>query len=201
MTLWTFAAAILPPLLAAVIASGLGDAALTTRLTMVSALPAALVGLLLFVAMLTFKRVRGWNAALLVVFSFAAGGILSWLFQGWVGGSWLGALSATVVILGVSGFIGRRLGRPILEIGAYLWLLSWVYLFGWVVVAVLQPSPTWIRAWAGGGAIVYAGLSAAWFGGLDPFAPNPSGTSWAIDVYVLGLNLAIAVRVLMWKAG
>ena len=201
MTLWTFAAAILPPLTAALIAGALGAAAFTPRLTTGSVVPVALFGLLLFVAMLTFKRARGWNAALLVAFSFSASGVVSWLFQGRVGGTWLGALSAAVVILAISAIVGRRVGPGLVEIGAWLWLLSWVYLFGWVVVAVVGPPATWIRAWAVGGLVIYAGLSAAWFAGLDPRAPDPSGTAWAIDIYLLGLNLAIAARVVMWKAG
>ena len=199
MTLWMFAAAILPPLTAALIAGALGAAAFTPRLTTGSVVPVALLGLLLFVAMLTFKRARGWNAALLVAFSFSASGVVSWLFQGRVGGTWLGALSAAVVILAISAIVGRRVGPRLVGIGAWLWLLSWVYLFGWVVVAVLQPSPAWIRGWAAGGVIVYAGLTSAWFAGLDPQALDPSGTAWAVDLYLLGLNLTIAARVLMWR--
>src|SRR3989304_1480800 len=90
MTLWTFAAPILPPLLAAPIASGLGGAALSPRITTGSVVPLTLFGLLLFVAMVTFKRARGWNAALLVAFSFVAGGVVNWLFEDRIGGGWLG---------------------------------------------------------------------------------------------------------------
>ena len=201
MTLWTFAATILPPLLAALIASGLGGAALSPRITTGSVVPLTLFGLLLFVAMVTFKRARGWNAALLVAFSFVAGGVVNWLFEDRIGGTWLGAVSAAILILAISAPVGRRIGPRLVGIGAWLWLLSWVYLFGWVVVAVLRPPPSWIRAWAIGGLVVYAGLSATWFAGLDPEQEDPSGTAWAVDLYLLGLNLAIAVRVLMWKFG
>src|SRR3990170_4869917 len=153
MTLWTFAATILPPLLAALIASGLGAAALSPRITTGSVVPVALFGLLLFVAMMTFKRARGWNAGLLVAFSFAAGGVVNWLFEDRVGGTWLGALSAAVLILAISAIAGRRVGPKLVGLGSWLWLLSWVYLFGWVVVAVLSPPLGWIWAWAAGGLV------------------------------------------------
>ena len=154
MTLWTFAATILPPLLAALIASGLGGAALSPRITTGSVVPLTLFGLLLFVAMVTFKRARGWNAALLVAFSFVAGGVVNWLFEDRIGGTWLGAVSAAILILAISALVGRRIGPRLVGLGAWLWLLSWVYLFGWVVVAVLRPPPSWIRAWAIGGLVV-----------------------------------------------
>src|SRR4030067_1027620 len=127
MTLWTFAATILPPLLAALIVSGRGAVALSPRITTGSVVPVVLFGLLLFVAMVTFKRARGWNAALLVGFSFAAGG--------------------------------------------------------------------------GGGVVVFGGRSATWFAGFDPEEEDPSGTAWAVDLYLLGLNLAIAARVLVASPG
>jgi hypothetical protein len=201
MTLWTFAATILPPLLAALIASGLGAAALSPRITTGSVVPVALFGLLLFVAMMTFKRARGWNAGLLVAVSFAAGGVVTWLFEDRIGGSWLGAVSAAVLILAISAVAGRRVGPRLAGIGAWLWLLSWIYLFGWVVVAVLHLPPGWILAWAAGGLVVYGGLSATWFAGFDPVPADPSGTAWAVDLYLLGLNLAIAARVLLASAG
>lgn len=199
MTLWTFAAGLVPPLVAALIAGGLGAAALAPRLTTGSILPAALFGLLLFVAMMTFKRARGWSAALLAAFSFVGCGVVSWLFRGRIGGTWLEAVASATVILAVAAAVGRRIGGPFVGVGAWLWLLSWVYLFGWVAAAVLALPAIWIRAWAVSGLIVYAGLSAAWSAGLDPSAPDPSGTAWAIDVYLLGLNLAIAARVVMWR--
>jgi hypothetical protein len=201
VTSWTFAAAILPPLAAALIAGGLGAAALTPRLTGNSILPVGLLAVLLFVAMMTFKRARGWNAGLMVAFPFVGGGVVSWLFQGRAGGTWLGAITSAAVILVLAAVLARRVGARLAEVGAWLWLLSWVYLFGWVVAAVLSLPTGWIRAWGVAGLLVYAGLSAAWFAGLDPSAENPSGTAWAIDVYLLGFNLAIAARVLMWKGG
>ncbi len=199
MPLWTFAAAILPPLAVALVAGGLGAAALAPRLTATSIVPVGLLGLLLFVAMMTFKRARGWNTALMAAFSFVGGGALSWIFEGRVGGTWLGAVASAALVLAFAAVLGRRAGPRLVGISAWLWLLSWIYLFGWVVAAVLNPPGDWIRAWAVGGLIVYGGLSTAWFAGLDPWAPDPSGTAWAIDVALLGFNLAIAARVLMWK--
>lgn len=199
MTLWVFAAAIVPPLAAALVAGGLGAAALTPRMTAGSILPVALAGLILFVAMMAFKRARGWNAALLAAFSFVGFGVVGWLFQGRAGGTWPGALASAVVILAIAAIIARRGGTQLVGAGAWLWLLSWVYLFGWVAVAVLAPPAIWIRAWAVGGLLVYAGLSAAWFAGLDPLAPNRSGTAWAMDIFLLGANLAIAARVVTWS--
>jgi hypothetical protein len=198
MTLWAFVAALVPPLAAALIAGGLGATTLAPRLTAGSVVPAALFGLLIFAAMMTFKRARGWNAALLAAFSFVGCGVVGWLFRGRVGGTWLGAIGSAVLILTLAAVVGRRIGTVLVKQGPWLWLLSWVYLFGWIAAAVLGPSAGWIHGWAIGGLVVYAGLSAGWFAGLDPSAPDPSGTAWAIDVYLLGLNLAIAARVAMW---
>jgi hypothetical protein len=76
---------------------------------------------------------------------------------------------------------------------------SWIYLFGWIAVAMQALPRGIIRAWALGGLVVYGGPSATWFADLDPLAPDPSGTAWAIDLILLGFNLAIAARVLMWE--
>lgn len=199
MTLWAFAAATVPPLAVALIAGGLGAASIAPRLATNAIVPVSLFGILLFVAMMTFKRARGWNAAFLMAFSFVAFSVVSRLFQGRVGGTWLGAAATAGLIVAASAAVGRSIGKRLVRISPGLWLLSWIYLFGWAIIAVLALPPVAVRSWAIAGLIVYTGLSAAWFAGLDPSAPDPSGTAWAIDVYLLGFNLAIAARVAMWR--
>jgi hypothetical protein len=189
----------MPPLAVALIAGGLGVMLLAPHLTPGSVLPVGLFAVLLFVAMMTFKRARGWNAGLMAGFSFVGIGVVSWLFEARAGGTWLGAIAAAAIILALAAVLGRSTGPRMVGLSPWLWLLSWVYLFGWVAAAVLGPSAGWIHAWAIGGLVVYAGLGAAWFAGLDPLVENPSGTGWAIDIYLLGINLAIAARVAMWR--
>jgi uncharacterized membrane protein (UPF0136 family) len=201
VALWTFTAAILPPLAMALILGGLGMVVLGPRLSGDSIVPAAILGLLLFVGMMGFKRFRGWNAALMTAFSFVCGGVVSWIFEGQAGGTWLGAIASAALVLALGAIVGRRTNPRPAGLGAWLWLLSWVYLFGWVAAAIVGPPAVWIRAWAAAGLVVYAGLSATWFADLDPLEPDPSGTAWAIDLILLGFNLAIAARVLMWEPG
>ncbi len=156
-----------------------------------------LVAVLLFAAMLTFRESGGWNTGLLLGFALVVGLLLSGLHEDGVAHAWAGALGAMVAALGLSAVVGRALHGRLDMLGGGLWLISWAYLVGWGVIAVLRASPPFQVVWAVAGLLIFTGLAAAWFSALEGEREETLGVSLAIDLYIFGFNLTLAAYVLM----
>jgi hypothetical protein len=155
-----------------------------------------LSGLLLFVAMLTFKGASGWNVFFLMGFSIVVGVLLRGFTQEDLGKSWSSSFGVAIVILALSAGIGRSLRGRLFWLGKGFWILSWIYLAGWGLIVVLHLGDLVRILWAGSGLVIFSGLAAAWFAGLGDHQESPSGISSAIDLYILAFNLAVASHII-----
>jgi len=157
----------------------------------------AVIGLLLFATLMTFKSSPGWNVVLLAALGLALGVFLRALAAAvWVPG-WLLSTVLTVLLLALSAWLGRRMGIRMRDVGIGFWLLSWAYLLGWAVIMFLGADPAFTTAWAGAGVLIFAGLTAAWFAVLELQLDTQPGAALAVDLFFLSLNLTVAVRVLL----
>ncbi|MFA9403727.1 MAG: hypothetical protein ACERKY_11765 [Anaerolineales bacterium] len=157
---------------------------------------AGVISLLLFIALMTFKSVPGWNVGLLAALGLALGVFLRALAVEAMFSAWLLSAGFAVLVFALSAWLGRRLGSRMRDVGVGLWLLSWAYLMGWAVIAFLGLDPVFTTAWAGAGVLIFSGLAAAWFASLESKLDTQSGPALAVDLFFLYLNLTIALRVL-----
>jgi FtsH-binding integral membrane protein len=160
-------------------------------------LPLLLVAVLLFAAMLTFRKTGAWNTGLLLGFALVIGFLLSGLRAGGAAYVWVGALGAMLAALACSAVVGRAMRGRLDMIGGGLWLVSWVYLVGWGVIAVMRAGSAFQVVWAAAGLLIFTGLAAAWFSALGGEREELPGVSHAIDLYIFSFNLALAAYVLL----
>lgn len=159
-------------------------------------LPTMLVGLLLFAALITFKKTRGWNIALLLslalVLGFIIGGLL--LSENKLEGAVV--VLRTLFLLIVAALIGNLLGQRSAYFGISLWVASWIHVFGWAVIMITQLSFEFIQIWAVIGLFIFTGLSVVWFGRLEDHLAQTTGPALAIDLFFLSINLSIPIFIL-----
>ena len=195
MSLMAFALQVLPVSLMAVAATLIGAALQVDRAWQ---LPLLLVGLLLFAAFVTFRRASGWNLALLLALAVVAGVVLGSAFGDGQELGPVGALVLTFVLLAVAALIGSVLRSRLRRVGFLLWTMAWVYLVGWVVSVPLDPAAELRAAWAGAGLAIFLCLAVVYFSRL---AIGEPGRGLAVapgsDLYLVGLNVAIALRILL----
>lgn len=149
---------------------------------------AALGALVIFLALLTFKQVPGWNVALLTAFAAVGGGFVAALFPKALGWGALAAAALLVTAAIVSS--GRIASAP--WMARLAWALSWIYLAGWPILAILRAEKTARVGWAAGGLLVFFALAACWFAGRPWLQEEDVGAPLAIEVYLIGLNLLLA---------
>lgn len=176
-------------------AFGLGF--LAERLPEALHLPIAILGLVVFIGMVTFRGVAGWNIALMIAFGVIAGAFLGSVFPAEEGLSWTMAFLATLGILFLAAGIGNWLGIRLQGLGVTLWIGSWGYLLGWILLALLDSSTFLQTLWAFAGLVIFGGLAATWFANLMTSEEQPNNVSLAIDLFIVGLNLFVAGRVLL----
>jgi len=157
---------------------------------------AGVISLLLFIALMTFKSVPGWNVGLLAALGLALGVFLRALAAEAMFSAWLLSAGLAVLVFAVAAWLGRRMGSRMKDVGIGLWLLSWAYLMGWAVIAFLGLDPVFTTAWAGAGVLIFTGLAVAWFSSLESQLDAQPGPALAVDLFFLFLNLTIALRVL-----
>jgi len=110
--------------------------------------------------------------------------------------AWMLSTMLTVLVFMFAAWLGRRMGYRMREVGSGLWLLSWAYLLGWVVIVLMGLDPAYTTAWAGAGVLIFAGLASAWFASLDSRLDAQPSAALAVDLFFLFLYLTVAVRVL-----
>ncbi|MCK5634547.1 MAG: hypothetical protein KAI06_05650 [Anaerolineales bacterium] len=159
-------------------------------------LVAAVIGLLLFIALITFKSVPGWNVGLLTALGLALGVFMRALAADMRISLWLLSAVLAGLLLALAATFGRRMGFRMREVGIGLWLLSWAYLLGWALIMFLGSDTVFTAAWAGAGVLIFSGLAAAWFAVLEPRLETQSGAELGVDLFFLFLNLTVAMRVL-----
>jgi hypothetical protein len=146
------------------------------------------IGLACFIAARTFRANAGWMALFIVGLSLAAGVVLARL--GWVGGPAPAVGAAGILVL--MGILSRALPKWLRLLYAPFWIAAWVLVLGSIGLWLAGGVSAWTVPLALLIALVFAGLSAAWFARLPP-EPLPVA---AIDLYLIGLNLFLSLGVL-----
>jgi FtsH-binding integral membrane protein len=195
MTWSAFLLQVLPIGALALAATAVGSGIFSEIVSPAFSLPLIVVGLILFVALLTFRNVAGWNLGLLITFALVVGLYLGRVFPEVGGSSWRLTLMVVLGLLLGAAAIGARLSGRLQRLGSVLWIVSWIYLLGWILVALLPLAPPIIMVWASVGVAIFFGLSSSWFAGLRDYAEKGKGVTLAIDLYILGINLALTARV------
>ena len=157
----------------------------------------AVIGLLIFMALMTFKSVPGWNVTLLITLGLVLGVFLRAMAVELMISAWLLSFGLAALVFALTAWMGRMVGFRMRDVGIGLWLLSWAYLLGWAVIALMGLDPVFITAWAGAGVLIFAGLAAAWFAALEPQLDVQPRAALAVDLFFLFINLVVALRVLM----
>lgn len=160
-------------------------------------MPLLLVGVLLFAGLMTFRRTRGWNLVLLLGLAVAAGALMGPALDA-AHVSWTSAIVLMVALIGMAALIGKALRDRLHRAGFILWVLAWIYLAGWLIGGLLRPDELLRILWACAGLVVFGGLATVWFSRLGSEEIPPRGLSVALgcDLYLLGLNIAVAGQVL-----
>jgi FtsH-binding integral membrane protein len=155
---------------------------------------------LLFAGLMTFRRTHGWNLALLLALATVIGLLVGPGLNTERSLPWTGAIAITILLLVLAAFIGKALRKWFRKVGSALWLLAWVYVAGWLIGGLINPAE-WLRIlWASAGLVIFEGLVAVWFYKLSAQEIPPRGLAVAqgIDLYLLGLNIAVAGQVLLF---
>lgn len=158
---------------------------------------AALLAVLLFAALLTFKEAAGWNSGLLLAFFFALGFAVSLFSIGQAAPDWGWAALGAAAVLGAAAGLGRWAGGAWREVGAGLWIVAWAYLLGWAALAFLRLDPLLSLVWAGAGLILFGGLAAAWFAEVRVRPSERNGAALAVELSLFAANLTLAAFVLI----
>ncbi len=198
MSLLAFALQVLPVFGLALGATVLGNMLLAVYVTKPWQIPLLLVGALLFVALLMFRKTRIWNLVLLLALALVAGVLTGVAFTDG-GRAWGAVLSMTCALLILALLFGTYLRGKIGRGLRFLYLLTWFYLAGWLLILIWDPA-LWLRIlWIVAGAILFTGLAVIWFSEWEG-KENPVGVlavPEGSELYILGLNIAIALRVLL----
>ena len=154
--------------------------------------PLAVCVVLLFAALLTFRRTPAWSTILLLGLALTVGAALRL-----VGGSRMAWVPSSAVALGAP-LVGAAIGGKVRLRNAWvrgsLWTLAWIYVLGaWLFPMGLGTLRAW---WAGAGLLVFAGLAVIWFADWPAREERDPAGGPATELYLIGLNLALAANAL-----
>ncbi len=162
---------------------------------------ATLIGLLLFAALMTFKKAHAWNAILLLSFALVLGFVIAGFLPPEYRSEGPVVALRTLILLIVAALAGRLLGQRSVYFGISLWVASWIHVIGWGIVLVTELPFTFIRIWGAMGLFIFMGLSIVWFGRLEDHQEESAGPSQAIDLFFLSINLGIVIFILTGSSG
>jgi hypothetical protein len=146
------------------------------------------IGLGSFVAARTFRGYAGWMPLFIAGLSLAAGVVLARL--GWSDGPAPAAVAVGILLL--MAILGRAVPRWFSVLYTPLWLSAWLLVIGLIGLWLAGGVGAWTVPLSLIIALVFAGLSAAWFARLPP-EPLPVA---AMELYLLGFNLFLALGIL-----
>jgi hypothetical protein len=199
MSFLAFALQVLPVSLLAFAATALGA---LLRLDERLRLPLLLLGVLLYAALMTFRHTPRWNLVILLALAAAAGALLVSVLGSNQGAAWGPGVGLSLGIITLSLSLGRALRGRFRRAGKALWILAWIYLAGWLLLLALEPALWLVTVWAGAGVAIFGGLIVVWYAQLGAME---SARSLAVpqgsDLYLLGLNIAVALQMLLTFLG
>ena len=194
MSIPAFAVRVLPLYAVALVLTGVGAMPLGDHIPSAWLLPLAILALLAFAALMTFRRVRTWPTLLLLTLALVAGGLLRLMLPE-MRPDWPWALAAGVGIPLVGVPLGWKAGPRLASVGWGTWAAAWVYILGWVGWQLLGLGQTMRPYWGIAGLIVFSALTITWASSLAARRPEETEGSVASELYLIGLNLGVAALV------
>lgn len=191
---------VVPPFSLAALASAVGALWLANAVPSSLRLVLLLLAALAYVGLLALRKTPGWGTAMLIGFGGITGLVLGQWFPVQGEGVWGSAVALGLGLLGLAFLVGRAAGSSMVWSQPILWGLSWIYLAGWIGLALWAEGGAYVLPWAGLGLVVFSGLAAGWSASLDPDDPASRHPGPAADAYMLGLNLVVAARLVIQTA-
>ena len=106
-----------------------------------------------------------------------------------------------ILVLAGCFVAGQRIRHEMSEINQGVWLLSWAYIFGWLGIDFLDLELVLQAVWAGFGLALFGGLLTFWFAQLRFYIGSTTGSVLGIDLYLLSVNIVVAIRILLLTLG
>ena len=156
--------------------------------------PLAIGLLLLFAAMMTFRRAPTWSTALLLAFALGVG-VLVRLVTG-ADPAWGWCAAAALGIPLVAALVSGPLQGRVAWTRSLLWVAAWIYVLGAWLIPVVWAAPHLGRTWAAGGLAIFTGLAVTWFCVWPGRETSLPAGSAAAELYLIGINLALAANTL-----
>lgn len=149
--------------------------------------------------MLTVERAI-LASSLLIGFGVLAGGILGRWLPALAEGAWARAVPVGILLLIVAFLAGQWGERWLNAPTRWLWIGSWFYLLGWIVLGLWQLPEQASRIWAVAGVALFWGLAAGWFASVE-VGEGPGTPRHAASLYLIGLNVVIALALAVGFGG
>ncbi|MCJ7677423.1 MAG: hypothetical protein MUO35_06860 [Anaerolineales bacterium] len=186
-----FVVRVLPLYVLALVLTGVGAIPIGERLPSDRLVLLAILALLEFAALMTFRRVRTWSTVLLMVFGLTAGALVRLMLPG-IRLQWPWALVAS---LGIPLFgipLGWTAGDRLRWMGWLVWAAAWAYVLGWLAWQLLVHSLPARVPWGMAGLTIFSALTLTWSAALPGREASEPEISTASELYIIGLNLGIA---------
>jgi hypothetical protein len=189
-----FVIRVLPLYAMALTLTGVGALPIGERLPSAWVVPLAILALLEFAALMTFRHARTWSTMLLMAFALTAGMLVRMMLPG-IRLAWPWALSASlgIPLLGIP--LGWAAGRRLRWMGWLTWIAAWVYILGWLAWQLLAMDPPNRPVWGVTGLAIFSGLTLTWSASVPSREGHEPEASAAAELYLIGLNLGIAALV------
>lgn len=157
---------------------------------------AVLAALLCLIALLTIDPSPTWWVLLYLALTGLVGVIAGLLLP--VGLFNLNSLMAAGAGLLAIALLGGRILHPAARwpIARSLWKCSWIYLSGWIAIGLVPPLERFTSVWALSGLIIYLALATAMAAKYRSNGKPPDPRSMALNLYLLSLNIILALVVL-----
>lgn len=157
--------------------------------------------ILAFLGLIGLKNSPNWNVVFLLFFAFVLGSFSTLDHRMENIGSWATPLFLAIAVVVGCFFMGQRIRHGVGEFSQGIWLLSWVYILGWVGIDLLDLELLLQAVWAGFGLALFGGLITFWFAQLRSNKVGLRGSALGIDLFLLSVNVVVAIRILLLSLG
>ncbi|MBM3120974.1 MAG: hypothetical protein FJZ97_02150 [Chloroflexi bacterium] len=185
-----------PLYLLALLLTGVGASVLAAWMPATWRIPLAILALVGFAALMTFRRVQTWSTLLLLAFALTAGLLLRLMLAG-APLHWGWALAASLGIPLLVMPLGWLAGPRLQPFGRVTWIAAWVYILGWIAWQLLLGSPVAHAAWGAAGLVIFSALTLTWSAALPTRSVSEPAGSMAAEIYLIGMNLGLAATMLL----
>lgn len=149
-----------------------------------------------FAALSIFKDAAGWRAALLFIFAGLLGCILAILSPEISGFAWLDEAFLAALVLALAAVTSSELRIVHRRFRIAIWALSLIYVLGWGGIALGLVAVISQSSWALFGIVVFGLAALTWFAQAKNRVKEVAGLTLAFELYLLGVNLAVAFKIL-----